>query len=126
MEKNKKIVLGLIWILILNFQIETSGENKDSLLAWVNSQIAPFQSTVPQATNFTSSFQDGKVLMGLIESLKTGSADLKSFSDPLKDTETAICLAEKNLNIPALVDAVDVVNCPDEHSMVCATKDLNK
>jgi len=42
----------LIWTLILHFQVSIKGNNKDELLAWVQSQLA----SVMKITNLVSFF----------------------------------------------------------------------
>jgi len=112
-----KLVLGLIWTLILRYQIQMGGDGspKQELLDWVNKQIAPYEH-IPQAKNFTDSWQDGKILSALTDSLSPGVCENKDLKDPLRDTQNAMNQAEKHYNIPQLVDAADMVHNPDEHS----------
>jgi filamin len=115
---NPKLVLGLIWTLILRYQIQMGGEGsspKQELLDWVNKQIAPYEH-IPQAKNFTDSWQDGKILSALTDSLSPGVCETKGLSDPLRDCQNAMNVAEKQYAIPQLVDAADMVRHPDEHS----------
>jgi len=117
-QGNPKLILGLIWTLILRYQINMGGDGaspKQELLDWVNKQIKPYEH-IPQAKDFTGSWQDGKVLAALVDSLKPGVMDTKGLSDPMKDTQQAMNVAEKEYQIPQLVDAVDMVHHPDEHS----------
>ena len=52
-----------------------------------------------------------------MDSLEPGTLDVRRLSnDPLADTDKAITTATLEYDIPALVDAIDVVNNPDEHS----------
>jgi hypothetical protein len=49
--------------------------------------------------------------------LAPGTLDVRRLSnDPTTDTEKAINTADEEYGIPKLVDTVDVVNNPDEHS----------
>jgi hypothetical protein len=107
-----KPTLGLIWALISRFQ---SG-NSDSLLDWVNQQIKPYED-VPLATNFHSSWQDGKVLSALVDSLHKGAIDMSKLGDPLEDVKRAMQKAEELFGIPQLIDAKDLVENPEEKSV---------
>jgi len=113
-----KLVLGLIWTLILRYQIQMGGDGaspKQELLDWVNRQIAPYEH-IPQAKNFTDSWQDAKILSALVDSLKPGVCDTKGLTEPLRDTQRAMDVAQREYQIPQLVDAGDMVMRPDEHS----------
>eukprot|EP00808_Paulinella_micropora_P014434 g10107.t1 len=119
-EGNGKLILGLIWTLILRYQINLGGDGsspKQDLLDWVNRQTAPYRDHIPEAQNFTKSWQDGKILAALAESLKNGIIDTKKAGqDPLRDLDNAMMLSEKHFEIPRLVDPEDMANNPDEHS----------
>jgi filamin len=113
-----KLILGLIWTLILRYQIQMGGEGaspKQELLDWVNRQIAPYEH-IPQARNFTDSWQDGKILSALTDSLHPGVVETKGLHEPLRDTAHAMAVSEREYQIPQLVDAADMVHHPDEHS----------
>jgi len=112
---NLTIILGLIWTLILRYQIqkgkveEKGNKARSELLEWVNSRINP-----KQATNFTSDWQNGDYLATLQNSLVPGS--VKPTGDALRDTEASMAAAEEKLKIPRVMDAADLVNNPDELS----------
>lgn len=121
-EGNIKIILGLLWSTILRFQISCDDDGnspKRGLLDWVNKQIAPYERDgVTQVTNFTRSFQNGKALAALTDSLEPGCVDVKALSDPIRNCELAIDTAQENFGIPPIMDARDIVEHPDEHSMM--------
>jgi len=117
---NSKLILGLIWTVILRYQIQQGGDGsspKSELLEWVNKQIAPYGKLgIGPAEDFTKSFQDGKILSALADSLQPGLIDCRSLKNPLGDTAKAMQKSEEAFQIPQLVDASDMVNSPDEHS----------
>jgi len=115
---NGKLILGTMWTLILRYQIQTGEGNspKQELLDWINKQTEPYRDHIPKAENFTTSFQDGKILSALTDSLKPGLINTKALSEPIPDTNKAIEEAFKNFQIPQLVDAQDMCLAPDEHS----------
>jgi len=110
-----KPILGLVWSLINRY---SSGGSSDSLLDWVNNQIKPY-TQIDLATNFTSSWQDGKILSALVDSLKKGVINVDSLpSNSEETTRNAMNVAEKEYGIPQLVDVNDMVFNPDEHSNI--------
>lgn len=132
---NIKIILGLLWTTILKYQIQKSAQHeskspssqsapppeedsvKTSLLKWVNEQVKPY--ACPEVKNFTSSFQDGRVLMALTDSMAPGTLDMASFtSHSLSNVTAALQVAETEFGIPMLFEPETVVNSPDEHGMM--------
>jgi len=104
---------------------------KAELLAWVNAQIAPFSiddKPVGTATDFTRSWQDGRVLTALVESLDTSVGRNESLRLPvdgngvalgaLAVVEAALKKAESSYSIPPLMDAMDIAHRPQEHSLM--------
>lgn len=73
---NSNIILGLIWTLILRYQINLGGEEsnnaKDELLEWVRSKIGPKTSYGYDIQNFQKDWNDGRALAALIDSLSGG------------------------------------------------------
>jgi filamin len=118
-----KLILGLIWTLILRYQINVIGEGspKWELLQWVRKQVEPYAVEKP-IVNFTTNWQDGTVLSALVDSLKPGVLtphDLSGLSrDPLRDAEKAMQTATEEYNIQRLIDPEDLVHCPDELAMM--------
>eukprot|EP01083_Nonionella_stella_P205685 748783_1 len=122
MEGNEKLILGLIWQLILRYQICGGGQDgvvekgspKALMLAWVNDRIKDYP--VPTARNFKNSFSDGAVLTALVDSCKPGICSVEGMSgDPLIDIDRAMAAGTSELNpaVPRLLepqymkDAVD-------------------
>jgi len=103
-----------------------SGLAKQELLAWVNAQIEPYQvddAPVGTVSDFSRAWQDGRVLTALVESLDTSDAEARSLSltragDALASVEFAVKKAESLLGVPALMDPVDIVHRPQEHSLM--------
>jgi filamin len=114
-DHNLKLILGLIWTLILRFQIQRGGPDanaKAELLEWVRKQVKPY-GLVPK--NFNFDWTDGKVLSALTDSLQPGVLPYDSISgNALDDTDRAMDVAEKEFAITKLMDASDMVEMPDE------------
>ncbi len=62
MDPKIKLILGLIWTIILRYQISTtgdaSGSPKQQLLQWVQSKIPEYN-----VKDFVKSWSDGKAIM---------------------------------------------------------------
>jgi len=114
---NLKLILGLIWTLILRFQIQRAGfEGKAELLEWVRKMVAPYGE---KPNNFNLDWKNGRVLSALTDSLSPGVMPQNSWTGkPLPDLERAQDTAEKNYQIPKLIDAIDIHECPDELAMM--------
>jgi filamin len=121
-EGNLRIILGLIWTLILRYQIQSGieeGSPKWLLLEWVKKQVKPYGVAEPK--NFTNSWTDGQVLTALCDSLEPGNCPLDGTdpdNHPVDDLARAIKIAEDNYDIHPLIDAIDINQTPDEHSIM--------
>ncbi|XP_058423092.1 spectrin beta chain, erythrocytic isoform X2 [Diceros bicornis minor] len=128
-DGNHRLVLGLIWTIILRFQIQDivvqtqegheTRSAKDALLLWCQMKTADYPQV--NVTNFTSSWKDGLAFNALIHKHRP---DLIDF-DKLKDSnarhnlEHAFNVAERQLGIIPLLDPEDVfTENPDEKSII--------
>ncbi|CAM2712242.1 unnamed protein product [Rotaria socialis] len=125
------MILGLIWMLILCYQIEDSSmfdENskdnrskaKEALLGWVRKKTSG-QIDGLDVRDFTSSWRDGLAFNALIHAIRPDLVDLRRVTrmDIRERLENAFTVAEQQLGVPRLIDAEDVdVNKPDEKSIM--------
>ncbi|XP_006891866.1 PREDICTED: spectrin beta chain, erythrocytic [Elephantulus edwardii] len=128
-DGNHRLVLGLIWTIILRFQIQDivvqtqegreTRSAKDALLLWCQMKTAGYPHV--NVTNFTSSWKDGLAFNALIHKHRP---DLIDF-DKLKDSnarhnlEHAFEVADRQLGIIPLLDPEDVfTENPDEKSII--------
>jgi len=116
-DHNLKLILGLIWTLILRFQIQRAGfEGKAELLEWVRKMVAPYGE---KPNNFNLDWRNGRVLSALTDALQPGVFPQNTWSgNALSDLEHSQDIAEKNYQIPKLIDAIDIYECPDELAMM--------
>ena len=108
---NLKLILGLIWHLILRYQIgKTKFPTKKLMLAWI-------QAVIPECgiTNFTTDWNDGIALNALVDFCQPGlSPDWRhlSRSSGLDNCRVAMELARDNFEIPLVVRPEDLAS-PD-------------
>eukprot|EP01127_Copromyxa_protea_P008945 TRINITY_DN206_c0_g1_i1.p1 TRINITY_DN206_c0_g1~~TRINITY_DN206_c0_g1_i1.p1 ORF type:complete len:754 (-),score=220.15 TRINITY_DN206_c0_g1_i1:24-2285(-) len=114
-EGNQKLILGLIWTIILRYQIQVSegASAKQELLEWVRSKIPEYD-----IKNFTNDWTSGKAIAALAEAVLPGQMNLPAdfTNDPVRDAHMGITKAHQNMNIPPIIDAEDMVHSPDELS----------
>jgi len=131
-DGNSRLILGLIWTIILRFQIqdivievdeelETSEKRsaKDALLLWCQKRTEGYRGV--KIENFTSSWRNGLGFNALIHAHRP---DLINFdklnpSDHISNLNNAFNVAEDKLGIARLLDAEDVdVQRPDDKSIM--------
>ncbi|XP_017777112.1 PREDICTED: spectrin beta chain isoform X3 [Nicrophorus vespilloides] len=128
-DGNSRLSLGLIWTIILRFQIQdiTIEESpnqetksaKDALLLWCQMKTAGYHNV--NVRNFTTSWRDGLAFNAIIHKHR---ADLIQFdkltkSNAMFNLNNAFNVAEDKLGLTKLLDAEDVfVEQPDEKSII--------
>ncbi|XP_054610767.1 spectrin family protein isoform X4 [Dunckerocampus dactyliophorus] len=128
-DGNHRLTLGLIWTIILRFQIqdisvETEDNKekksaKDALLLWCQMKTAGYPNV--NIHNFTTSWRDGLAFNAIVHKHRP---DLIEF-DTLKrsnahyNLQNAFNVAEKEMGLTKLLDPEDVnVDQPDEKSII--------
>ncbi|KAM8858982.1 dystonin isoform 4-T4 [Spinachia spinachia] len=125
-DGNPKLTLGLIWTIILHFQISeihVTGESEDMtakerLLFW-SRQITDGYVGV-RCDNFTTSWRDGRLFNAIIHKYRPDLVDMSYVSTQANrsNLENAFCVAER-LGVARLLDPEDVdVQSPDEKSVI--------
>lgn len=112
-DGNMKLTLGLIWRLVLRYQIQCP---RKVFLSW-------FQAALPHSkiSNFTSNWSDGRNLAGLVDYCEPGLIPDHASLDPNRAVENltnAMSLAEKRFNIPQVIAPEDLAGDPDELSVM--------
>ncbi|XP_021372143.1 filamin-A-like isoform X2 [Mizuhopecten yessoensis] len=110
---NLKLILGLIWHLILRYQIgKTKFPAKKLMLAWL-------RAVIPECgiTNFTSCWNDGVALHALVNYCDPRIEEATnwrylSHSDSLNNCSNAMNLAKQHFDIPLVVRPEDL-SSPD-------------
>jgi len=123
-DGNLKLVLGMIWTIILRFQIEDISveelSSRDALLLWCKRKTDGYRDC--KVENFHTSWQDGMAFCAIIhrhrpDLIKYDSLDKNNQRENL---QLAFDVAEKEFGIPQLLDVNDIVDIakPDERSII--------
>ncbi|XP_054456658.1 spectrin beta chain, non-erythrocytic 1-like isoform X1 [Anoplopoma fimbria] len=128
-DGNHRLTLGLIWTIILRFQIqdisvETEDNKekksaKDALLLWCQMKTAGYPNV--NIHNFSTSWRDGMAFNAIIHKHRPDLIDFDKLkkSNAHHNLQNAFNLAEQHLGLTKLLDAEDIsVDHPDEKSII--------
>ncbi|XP_061632153.1 plectin-like isoform X2 [Phyllopteryx taeniolatus] len=132
-DGNPKLTLGLIWTIILHFQIsdiQVNGQSEDmtakeKLLLWSQRMTDGYQGL--RCDNFSTSWRDGKLFNAVIHKHYPRLIDMGKVyhQTNLQNLEQAFNVAEKDLGVTRLLDPEDVdVAHPDEKSIITYVSSL--
>ncbi|XP_032889087.1 dystrophin isoform X3 [Amblyraja radiata] len=129
-DGNHKLTLGLIWSIILHWQVKDvmkgimanlqQTNSEKILLSWVRQSIRNYKPV--NVVNFTSSWSDGFALNALIHSHRPDLFDWKDVAKLQSANERldhAFTVAKQHLGIAKLLDPEDVSTAhPDKKSII--------
>ncbi|NXC52567.1 UTRO protein, partial [Aleadryas rufinucha] len=128
-DGNHKLTLGLLWSIILHWQVKDVMKNIMSdlqqtnsekiLLSWVRQSTRPYSQV--NVLNFTTSWADGLAFNAVIHRHKPElfSWDKVTKMSPVERLENAFNIAKNHLGIEKLLDPEDVaVQLPDKKSII--------
>ncbi|XP_069477962.1 plectin isoform X5 [Ambystoma mexicanum] len=132
-DGNPKLTLGLIWTIILHFQIsdiQVCGQSddmtaKEKLLLWCQRMAEGYQGL--RCDNFTSSWRDGRIFNAIIHRHKPMLIDMGKVyrQTNIENLDLAFGVAERDLGVTRLLDPEDVdVPQPDEKSIITYVSSL--
>eukprot|EP00457_Paulinella_chromatophora_P004104 gb/GEZN01004114.1/.p1 GENE.gb/GEZN01004114.1/~~gb/GEZN01004114.1/.p1 ORF type:complete len:506 (+),score=132.07 gb/GEZN01004114.1/:196-1713(+) len=111
MSGNIRIILGLIWTLILRYELKAGGDAGDTaaneLLKWIQSKIPEYH-----IKNFQKDWNNGKAICALVDAIKPGLCpDHKTKGDDaLANAAEGIDAAANNLGVDRLVLPDEMIN----------------
>ncbi|XP_072354531.1 dystonin isoform X19 [Scyliorhinus torazame] len=131
-DGNPKLTLGLIWTIILHFQISdihVTGESEDmsakeKLLLWSQQTSEGYAGV--RCENFTSCWRDGRLFNAIIHKYRPDLVDMSQVAvqSNVGNLEKAFGVAEK-LGVTRLLDPEDInVPSPDEKSVITYVSSL--
>ncbi|MFH4980343.1 hypothetical protein AB6A40_007052 [Gnathostoma spinigerum] len=128
-DGNPRLTLGLIWTIILRFQIQDitfeDADNqetrsaKEALLLWCQMKTAGYPNV--NVRNFTTSWRDGLAFNALIHKHRPELIEYEKLqkSNALFNLGNAFDTAEQHLGLTKFLDPEDVnVDIPDEKSII--------
>lgn len=136
-DGNSRIILGLIWTIILRFQIQSISviekvrragsieqialrrNSTEALLLWCKAKTQGYPNV--HVANFSTSWRDGLAFCALIHKHSPEIIDFGSLSrdEPLRNLHIAFTTADRCLGIAKLLDPEDLlVEEPDERSII--------
>ncbi|XP_036218033.2 microtubule-actin cross-linking factor 1 isoform X30 [Bactrocera oleae] len=125
-DGNPKLTLGLIWTIILHFQISDIVVGKDdnvsareALLRWARRSTLRYPGV--RVNDFTTSWRDGLAFSALVHRNRPDLLDWRKarMDQPLERLEQAFHIVEKEYGVTRLLDPEDVdTNEPDEKSLI--------
>ncbi|KAM6899220.1 LOW QUALITY PROTEIN: plectin a [Xenentodon cancila] len=132
-DGNPKLTLGLIWTIILHFQIsdiQVNGQSddmtaKEKLLLWSQRMVEGYQGL--RCDNFTTNWRDGRLFNAIIHKHRPALIDMSQVyrQTNQENLEQAFSVAERELGVTRLLDPEDVdVAHPDEKSIITYVSSL--
>jgi Ca2+-binding EF-hand superfamily protein len=123
-DGNLKMVLGMVWTIILRFQIQDISVEelsaKEGLLLWCQRKTEGYAHV--KVSNFHTSFQDGLAFCALIHRHRPDLLDFSKLdpADKAGNLQLAFDVADRDLDIPKMLDVSDMLDVPkpDERSVM--------
>ncbi|CAH0551956.1 unnamed protein product [Brassicogethes aeneus] len=133
-DGNPKLILGLIWTIILHFQIsdiivgqESNVSAKDYLLRWAKQTTHKYPGVTVK--DFSKSWRDGLAFSAILNRNRPDLLDYRHARNqrPRERMERVFYLAEKEYGVTRLLDPEDVdTHEPDEKSLITYISSLHE
>lgn len=122
-DSNKKLILGFLWTLYRKYRIHVIKEGdksaEEGLLQWCKNTTSGYSGV--DIKNFKTGFRDGHAFLALVHKYNPSQFDYDDLNKetPEQRLEKAFEFAEKNINIPKLLDVNEVMKgTTDERSLI--------
>lgn len=110
---DREAIASLLWSLVVHFDVrrvrggtdDRSKSPQTLLLEWVVGQLPE-----RDINNFTSEWQDGKLLYALVRAIEPNALSSKIPGDARSTARMAIDAARERLGVPAVISAEDLVS----------------
>jgi Ca2+-binding EF-hand superfamily protein len=125
-DKDLKMILGMMWAIILDYSIKGISEDdlsaKEGLLLWCRKKTKGYSHVCPPSiTNFTTNWKNGLAFCALIHKHRPDLLDYSTLAaeNAAENLELAFSVAEQQLGIPRLLEVSDLtIDRPDERSVM--------
>ena len=130
---NLKIIMGLIWQLIIRFELQgedgKGGEKaaKSAMLSWIHDTLGAMGNDM-RIDDFKRSFMDGKAFLAILHSLDPSllTEEQLACDDARTNLELAFSLAEEHFGVARILDVEDMLNGGDERAVLTYVSQIFK
>lgn len=125
-DSNKKLILGFLWTLYRKYRIHVIKEgdksSEEGLLLWCKNTTAGYDGV--DIKSFKTGFRDGHAFLALAHKYDPSTFNYDELNQLTQEQrlEKAFEIAEKNINIPKLLDVNEVMKgTADERALILYT-----
>jgi len=133
LQKNFKMIMGMIWQIILDYNIKginvEDSTAKQGLLIWCRKKTKPYKGVEGKINNFTRDWANGNAFLALVDRHTTDMVDYdEMYENSAQEKLDAAFTACEKLGVPRLLEVEDLteVASPDEHSVMTYVSELFK
>lgn len=126
-----KMILGMIWAVILDYNIKGIGEDntnaKQGLLIWCRKKTEGYKGVNGNINNFSKDWKNGRAFNALIHRHYPNLMEYDPDGNPEDLLEDAFACCEENFGIARLLDIDDMQQpIPDEKSVMTYVSEMYK
>jgi len=130
LDKDWKMILGMVWAIILDYNIKGIGDEKtknakQGLLIWCQKKTKGYAKVDGKIRNFTSDWKNGLAFAALVNRHYPDKMAYDPNGDPKDVMEEAFKVCE-SLGVERLLDVEDMLVAPDDKSVMTYVSELYK